>query len=130
MSKVLICAAWPYANSPIHLGHIAGSLLPPDIFSRYNRLKGNEVLMVSGSDQHGTPITVKADREGVTPKEIADRYHEINKKAIEGMGIEFSLFTKTHTENHAKIVNEIFLSLLDKGYLIKKSTPQYYCPTA
>ena len=128
MSKVLICAAWPYANSPIHLGHIAGSLLSPDIFSRYNRLKGNEVLMVSGSDQHGTPITVKADREGVTPKEIAERYHEINKKAIEGMGIEFSLFTKTHTENHAKIVSEIFLSLLDKGYLIKKSTPQYYCP--
>ncbi len=84
--------------------------------------------MVSGSDQHGTPITVKAEKEGVTPKEIAERYHEINKKAIEDMGIEFSLFTKTHTENHAKIVSEIFLTLLDKGYLFKKSTPQYYCP--
>jgi methionyl-tRNA synthetase len=94
MVKVLVCVAWPYANAPIHLGHVAGSLLPPDIFSKYHRLHGNEVLMVSGSDQHGTPITVKAEKEGVTPEVIAERYHEINKKAIEGLDIEFSLFTK------------------------------------
>lgn len=128
MAKVLVCVAWPYANAPIHLGHVAGSLLPPDIFSKYNRLMGNEVLMVSGSDQHGTPITVKADKEGVTPQVIADRYHEINKKAIEGLDIEFSLFTKTHTPNHIEVVNDVFLTLKDKGYLYKKGTQQYYCP--
>lgn len=128
MARVLVCVAWPYANSSIHLGHVAGSLLPPDIFSRYHRLKGNEVLMVSGSDQHGTPITVKAEKEGVPPLEIAERYHEINKKAIEGLGIEFSLFTKTHTENHFEVVHDVFTKLLEKGYLYKKGTQQYFCP--
>lgn len=128
MAKVLVCVAWPYANAPIHLGHVAGSLLPPDIFSKYHRMIGNEVLMVSGSDQHGTPITVKADKEGVTPETIAERYHEINKKAIEGLGIEFSLFTKTHTSNHINVVDDVFLTLKDKGHLYKKGTQQYYCP--
>ncbi|MDW5562773.1 MAG: methionine--tRNA ligase [Methanomassiliicoccus sp.] len=128
MVKVLVCVAWPYANAPIHLGHVAGSLLPPDIFSKYHRLIGNEVLMVSGSDQHGTPITVKAEKEGVTPEVIAERYHEINKRAIEGLDIEFSLFTKTHTENHFEVVDDVFLTLRDKGYLYKKGTQQYYCP--
>lgn len=128
MAKVLVCVAWPYANSPIHLGHVAGSLLPPDIFSKYHRLIGDEVLMVSGSDQHGTPITVKADKEGVTPEVIAERYHAINKKAIEGLDIEFSLFTKTHTPNHIEVVNDVFLTLKDKGYLYTKGTQQYYCP--
>ena len=85
MSKVLVCVAWPYANGVIHLGHMAGSILPPDIFSRYNKLLGNEVMMVSGSDQYGTPITVSAEKEGVTPEVIAERYHAINKKAIEDM---------------------------------------------
>ena len=94
MAKVLVCVAWPYANSPIHLGHVAGSLLPPDIFSRYRRLRGDEVLMVSGSDQHGTPITVRAEKENVTPLEVAERYHQMNKKAIEDLNIEFSLFTR------------------------------------
>lgn len=128
MAKVLVCVAWPYANSLIHLGHVAGSLLPPDIFSRYHRLKGNEVLMVSGSDQHGTPITVKAEREGVSPLEIAERYHKLNKKAIEDLNIEFSLFTKTHTDNHFQVVHNIFLDLLNKGYLYQKDTLQYFCP--
>ncbi|MCQ2056274.1 MAG: methionine--tRNA ligase [archaeon] len=127
MPKVLVCAAWPYANGIIHLGHLAGSILPPDIFSRYNKLLGNEVLMVSGSDQHGTPITVSADREGVSPCVIADRYHEVNKKAIEDMDIEFSLFTKTHSDNHLSVVNDIFNTLLDNGYLYIKKTDQYFC---
>ena len=78
MSKILINIAWPYANGPIHLGHVAGSLLPPDIFSRYHRLLGDEVLMVGGSDQHGTPITVTAEKEGVTAEVIAERYHQID----------------------------------------------------
>lgn len=82
MVKILVNVAWPYANGPIHLGHVAGSLLPADIFSRYNRLLGNEVLMVGGSDQHGTPITVSAEKEGVTPEELADRYHNLTLSLI------------------------------------------------
>lgn len=128
MSKVLICVAWPYANGVIHLGHLAGSLLPPDIFSRYNKLLGNEVMMVSGSDQHGTPITVTADKEKSTPQAVADRFHEINKKAIEDMEIEFSLFTKTHCDNHIEVVQDVFKTLLKNGYLYTKETNQYYCP--
>ena len=128
MSKVLVCVAWPYANGTIHLGHMAGSILPPDIFSRYNRLLGNEVMMVGGSDQHGTPITVSAEKEGVSPETIADRYHEINKKAIEDMGIEYSLFTKTHTENHIETVQDVFTTLLRNGYLTTHESNQYYCP--
>lgn len=128
MAKVLVCVAWPYANSPIHLGHVAGSLLPPDIFSRYRRLRGDEVLMVSGSDQHGTPITVRAEKENVTPLEVAERYHQMNKKAIEDLNIEFSLFTKTHTDNHLRVVSDVFLDLLEKDLLYEKATLQYFCP--
>ena len=128
MSKVLIGVAWPYANGVIHLGHMAGSLLPPDIFSRYNRLLGNEVLMVGGSDEHGTPITVTAEKEGITPEEVADRYHEINKKSIEGMEVQYSLFTKTHTQNHIETVQDVFLTLMKNGYLDIKKSNQYYCP--
>lgn len=127
-TKVFIGVAWPYANSAIHLGHVAGSLLPPDIFSRYHRLRGDEVLMVSGSDQHGTPVTVRADKEGLTPEQVADRYHTINKKAIEDLGIEFSLFTKTHTPNHIQVVHDIFLRLMEKGHLEQRESLQYYCP--
>lgn len=128
MSKVCINVAWPYANGTIHLGHIAGSLLPPDIFSRYNRLIGNEVLMVGGSDQHGTPITVSAEKNGMTPEAYADKFHEINKKAIEDMEIEYSLYNKTHCPIHFEVVQRIFLDLLDKGYIYTKESNQYYCP--
>lgn len=128
MSKVCINIAWPYSNGTIHLGHLAGSLLPPDIFSRYNRLIGNEVLMVGGSDQHGTPITVSAEKCGMTPEAYADKFHEINKKAIEDMEIEYSLFNKTHCDTHFKVVQDIFLDLNDKGYIYTKQTDQYYCP--
>lgn len=128
MSKVLVCVAWPYANGVIHLGHFAGSLLPPDIFTRYNKLLGNEVLLVSGSDQHGTPITVSAEKENTTPEAIAERFHAINKKAIEDMEVEFSLFTKTHCQNHIETVQEVFNVLRDKGFLYTGETNQYYCP--
>jgi len=128
MAKIFIGVAWPYANGTIHLGHMAGSLLPPDIFNRYNRMNGNEVMMVSGSDQHGTPITVTAEKEGTTAEDIAERFHAINKKAIEDMRIEFSLFTKTHTDNHTKVVHEIFGELMKKGLLYEKETMQYFCP--
>jgi len=128
MEKVLVCVAWPYSNSAIHLGHVAGSLLPPDIFAKYHILRGDEVLMVSGSDQHGTPVTVTAEKEGTTAEAVAERYHKINKKAIEDLGIGFSLFTKTHTDNHFEVVHDVFRTLLAKGHLYKKGTMQYYCP--
>jgi methionyl-tRNA synthetase len=128
MTKVLVCAAWPYANGAIHLGHVAGSLLAPDVFAKYHRLRGDEVLMVSGSDQHGTPVTVKAEKEGVTAEVIAERYHAINSKAIEDLGIRFDLFTKTHLPAHYEVVHDVFLRLLDNGYLYKKATLQYFCP--
>ena len=128
MSKILINIAWPYANGPIHLGHVAGSLLPPDIFSRYHRLLGNEVLMVGGSDQHGTPITVSAEKEGVTPEVIADRYHQINKKAIEDLGIEYSLFNKTHCPTHIEVTQWMFTRLRENGYIYEMEEDEYYCP--
>lgn len=128
MSKILINIAWPYANGPIHLGHVAGSLLPPDIFSRYNRLKGNEVWVVGGSDQHGTPITVSAEKEGVTPEEIADRYHSINKKSIEDLGIEYSLFGKTHSPVHQEVTQWMFNRLRENGYIEEVTEDEYYCP--
>ena len=129
MSKILISIAWPYSNGTIHLGHVAGSLLPPDIFSRYNRLVGNEVLVVGGSDQYGTPITISAEKAGMTPEEYADKYHEINKKAIEDLEIEYSLYGKTHSPVHHEVVQDVFKRLLNKGYIYKSSTMQYYCPT-
>ncbi|HXZ23797.1 MAG TPA: methionine--tRNA ligase [Methanomassiliicoccales archaeon] len=128
MARVLVCAAWPYANGALHLGHIAGSLLGPDIFARYHRLKGDEVLMVSGSDQHGTPVTVKAEKEGVSAEEIAERYHRINSKAIKDLGIQFDLFTKTHNPHHYEVVHDVFRTLLENDYLYKKGTMQYFCP--
>ncbi len=128
MKKIFIGVAWPYANGPIHLGHIAGCYLGADIFARFHRLKGDRVLMVSGSDQHGTPITVTADREGVKPSVIAERYHEINSRALVDLGIEFDLFTKTSTEGHKREVQDFFLKLLENGYIYEKETVQLYCP--
>ncbi len=128
MSKIVVNVAWPYANGTIHLGHVAGSLLPADLFSRYNRLIGNEVLMVGGSDMHGTPITISAEKAGMTPEQYAEKYHQINKKAIEDMGIEYSLFNKTHCQTHIEITQKLFLDLRDHGYIYTNGTDQYYCP--
>jgi methionyl-tRNA synthetase len=127
MNKVLVCVAWPYANGPIHVGHVAGSLLPADIFARFNRMVGNDVVMVSGSDMHGAPITVSADREKVSPETVANRYHEINSKAIAGLGICFDLFTSTHTKNHEAVAQDLFSKLMGKGHLDRRSTMQFYC---
>lgn len=127
--RILVCVAWPYANGTIHLGHMAGSVMPADIFARYHRLVGDDVLMVSGSDMHGTPITVRAEREHTTPEKVAFRFHDINRKALQGIGASFDLYTSTHTENHTKTVQEVFLKLLDDGFLEKRTTPQYFCAT-
>lgn len=125
--RILVGVAWPYASGPRHLGHVAGAYLPADIFARYNRLVGNEVLMVSGSDEHGTPITVAAEKEGVSPRELVARYHRIISEGWERLGISFDLYTETGTENHYRITQEFFLKLLEKGYLVKSSMPSPYC---
>jgi methionyl-tRNA synthetase len=127
--RILIAVAWPYADGPLHLGHIAGAYLPPDIFARYHRTKGNEVLMVSGTDQHGTPITIKAEQEGKEPAEIASYYHQQFLECWQRLGISFDLFTSTHTANHAEVAQDIFLTLHDKGYIYKASVSQPYCPS-
>ncbi len=127
--RIFIGVAWPYANGSLHLGHIAGAYLPPDIFARYHRAKGDEVLMVSGSDQHGTPITVRAEREGKAPREIAERYHREFLDSWERLGISFDLFTSTGTQNHAQVAQEIFLDLLEKGYIYRDSMLLPYCPS-
>jgi len=126
--RIFIGVAWPYADGPLHLGHIAGAYLPPDIFARYHRIKGNEVLMVSGSDQHGTPITIKAEQEGKAPSEIATQYHQQFLDSWQKLGISFDLFTTTDTANHAEVSCDIFLTLLHKGYIYKATVSQPYCP--
>jgi methionyl-tRNA synthetase len=127
--KIFIGVAWPYANGSLHLGHIAGCYLPADIFARYNRLKGRDVLMVSGSDEHGTPITITADKENTTPQAIVDRYHKEHTENMNQLGISFDLFTRTTTQNHESTVQEIFLALYQKKYIYRKSIDALYCPT-
>jgi methionyl-tRNA synthetase len=126
--RIFIGVAWPYANGYLHLGHIAGANLPADIFARYHRMKGNEVLMVSGSDQHGTPITIKAEQEGKTPAEIAGRYHLEFQESWKKLGITWDLYTSTGTANHAEVTHDMFRTLLNHGYIYKASTSQPYCP--
>ena len=126
--RIFIAVAWPYADGPLHLGHIAGAYLPPDIFARYHRTKGNEVLMVSGSDQHGTPITIKAEQEGKKPGQIAAQYHQQFLDSWQKFGISFDLFTSTGTANHTEVSQDIFLTLLDRGYIYKATVSQPFCP--
>ena len=125
--RIFIAVAWPYANGPIHLGHLAGCYLAADIFARYHRLLGNHVLMVSGSDQHGTPITLRAEQEGVSPKKIVDRYHRDFIKSWEQLGISFDLFTTTGTDNHRDTVHDIFNVLLERGYIYTDTSLLPYC---
>ena len=124
--KVLVAVAWPYAQGPLHLGHMAGAYLPADIFARYQRAIGNDVLMVSGSDAHGTPITVRADELGVAPQEIVDQYHPMFLGYWRDLGISFDLFTRTDTPNHHRVAQEFFMKLLENGHLYKEKSQQYY----
>jgi len=125
--KILIGVAWPYANGSLHLGHIAGCYLPADIFARYCRMKGKDVLMVSGSDEHGTPITITAEKENTTPQKIVDKFNKEHTKNMENMGISFDLFTRTTTDNHYELVQDIFLTLYKKGYIYKKKIEAFFC---
>ena len=127
--KIFIGVAWPYANGSLHLGHIAGCYLPADIFARYNRLKGKDVLMVSGSDEHGTPITITAEKEKTTPQAIVDRYHKEHTENMKQLGISFDLFTRTTTPNHEGTVQEIFLDSIKRNISTEKALMRFYCPT-
>jgi methionyl-tRNA synthetase len=126
--KIYIGVAWPYANGSLHLGHIAGCYLPADIFARYSRMKGKDVLMVSGSDEHGTPITITAEKEKTTPQAIVDRYNKEHTENMKQLGISFDLFTRTTTKNHEEVVRDIFLTLYKKKYIHKKSVDAFHCP--
>jgi methionyl-tRNA synthetase len=128
-ARILVCVAWPYAQSSTHVGQIVGSMLPGDIFARYHRLAGNAVLMVSGSDMHGTPITVRADKEGVSPREFAEGSHAQIVEILDRLGVSFDLYTKTTTENHYEQTQRFFLRLLENGYIFKDSMESPYCPT-
>jgi methionyl-tRNA synthetase len=114
---ILTCVAWPYANGPRHIGHVAGFGVPSDVFARYQRMAGNHVLMVSGTDEHGTPIQVQADKEAVTPRELADRNALVIAKDLQNLGLSYDLFTRTTTKNHYAVVQQLFLGLLDNGYV-------------
>lgn len=121
-----ISVAWPYANGDLHVGHLAGAYLPADIFARYQRLAGKKVLMVSGSDSHGTPITVAADKKGITPREVFEHYHHRFLLAQQAIGISYDLFTHTDTENHHRVAQDYFKILLEHDYLYREVQSQLY----
>ena len=126
---VLIAVAWPYANAEIHVGNLTGSYLPADIVARYHRLRGRQVLMVSGSDSHGTPITVRAEAEGITSEEVYKRFHEGFLDLFQQLGLCYDLFTSTHTANHFDISQKMFLALKENGYLYTHTEKQWYAPS-
>jgi len=119
---ILVAVAWPYANGPRHIGHVAGFGVPADIFARFQRLRGNHVLMVSGTDEYGTPITIAADKEGVSPRAIADRYSTVIGDDLYNLGLSYDTFTRTTTQNHASVTQDIFKTLHTKGYIFRKET--------
>ncbi|MBP3483422.1 MAG: methionine--tRNA ligase [Alistipes sp.] len=124
--RYLVTSALPYANGPVHIGHLAGVYIPSDIYVRYMRLKGRDVISICGSDEHGVPITIKARKEGVTPQQIVDRYHNIIKNSFEGLGISFDIYSRTTSPTHAKTASDFFRKLYDEGKFIEKSSMQYY----
>jgi methionyl-tRNA synthetase len=129
MTNILVAVAWPYSNSDIHVGNLTGSYLPADIFARYQRLRGNRVLMVSGSDAHGTPITVKADAEGKTPEQVYQHFQPRFLDLFQKLGLTYDLFTSTHTENHFKVSQTVFLALKENGLLYTEEQQQWFSPT-
>lgn len=124
--RYLITSALPYANGPLHIGHLAGVYVPSDIYTRYLRMKGVDVISICGSDEHGVPITLKARNEGITPQEVVDRYHAINKKAFEDFGISFDIYSRTSNKIHYETASDFFLKLYNKGEFVEKTSEQYY----
>ena len=126
---ILVCVAWPYANADIHQGNVTGSYLPADIYARFHRLRGNHVLMVSGSDSHGTPVTVRAEEEGKTVEEVVSYFHNRFLEVFQKLGLTYDLFTHTDTENHHTVSQDVFTSLLNNGYMYQQVTQQMYSPS-
>ncbi len=124
--RTLITTALPYANGPIHIGHLAGVYVPADIYARYLRLKNEDVLLIGGSDEHGVPITLKAKNEGVTPQDVVDKFHKIIKKSFQDFGISFDVYSRTSAEIHHKTASEFFKKMYDQGQFIEKTSEQYY----
>ncbi len=122
MTHVLSAVAWPYANGPRHIGHVAGFGVPSDVFSRYMRMAGHEVLMVSGTDEHGTPILIAADQAGVTAQELADRNHRMIAEDLVSLGVSYDLYSRTTTRNHTAVVQELFLGVYENGYFVERTT--------
>lgn len=129
--RYLVTSALPYANGPVHIGHLAGVYIPSDIYTRYLRLKGYDVISVCGSDEHGVPITIKARKEGVTPQQIVDRYHQLIKSSFEGLGMSFDIYSRTSSKTHAATASEFFRKALrrrqihraDLGAILRRGNP-------
>ncbi|MEE4256504.1 MAG: class I tRNA ligase family protein, partial [Bacteroidales bacterium] len=124
--RYTVTSALPYANGPIHIGHLAGVYVPADIYVRYLRSKGAEVLFIGGSDEHGVPITIKAQQLGISPQEIVDKYHNIIKKSFEDFGISFDVYSRTSAPIHHETASEFFTTLYKKGEFVEKTSMQYY----
>ena len=124
--RYLITSALPYANGPVHIGHLAGVYVPSDIYARYLRLKGYDVVSVCGSDEHGVPITIKARNEGITPQQVVDRYHEIIKDAFKRFGMSFDIYSRTSSPTHRVTASDFFRKLYEEGKFIEQTSMQYY----
>ncbi|MBR3855679.1 MAG: methionine--tRNA ligase [Bacteroidaceae bacterium] len=124
--RTLVTSALPYANGPVHIGHLAGVYVPADIYVRYLRLKGEDVLFIGGSDEHGVPVTIRAKKEGITPQDVVDRYHNIIKESFEGFGISFDVYSRTTSETHKQLASDFFRKLYDEGKFVQMESEQYY----
>ena len=122
----MITADLPYANGPVHIGHLAGVYIPADVYARFQRRSGNDVAFICGSDEHGIPITIRAKKEGVTPQDIVDKYHGIIKKSFTDLGISFDEYSRTSSENHKKTSQDFFLTMYEKGKFTEEISEQYY----
>ena len=123
--RTTVTSALPYANGPVHIGHLAGVYVPADIYVRYLRLKKEDVLFIGGSDEHGVPITIRAKKEGITPQDVVDRYHFLIKKSFEEFGISFDVYSRTSSKTHHALASDFFRKLYDKGEFIEKTSEQY-----
>ena len=124
--RTTVTSALPYANGPVHIGHLAGVYVPADIYVRYLRLKKEDVLFIGGSDEHGVPITIRAKKEGVTPQDVVDRYHYLIKKSFEEFGVSFDVYSRTTSKTHHELASDFFKTLYNKGEFIEKTSEQYY----
>ena len=124
--RTLVTSALPYANGPVHIGHLAGVYVPADIYVRYLRLKGEDVLFIGGSDEHGVPVTIRAKKEGITPQDVVDRYHNIIKESFEGFGISFDVYSRTTSQTHRELASDFFRKLYDEGKFVEMESEQYY----